>query len=52
MFYLRSRGVSERAAKSLLVHAFAVDILAYIKHEPIRIYVDRLITERLDVEIA
>lgn len=52
MFYLRSRGISEKAAKSLLVHAFAIDILEHIKPEPIRTYVDRLISERLDVEIA
>lgn len=52
LFYLRSRGVSEKAAKSLLVHAFAIDVLAYIKLAAIRTYVDRLITERLDVEIA
>lgn len=52
LFYLRSRGISERAAKSLLVHAFAIDILEHIKPEPIRIYVDQLISERLDVEIA
>lgn len=50
MFYLRSRGISERAAKSLLVHAFAIDILEHIKPEPIRRYVDALIAERLQVE--
>ena len=52
LFYLRSRGISEKAAKSLLVHAFALDILEYIKLEAIRTYVDHLITQRLDVEIA
>jgi Fe-S cluster assembly protein SufD len=52
LFYLRSRGVSEKAAKSLLVHAFAIDILERIKPEAIRNYVDQLISERLDVEIA
>ena len=52
LFYLRSRGVSEKAAKSLLVHAFAIDILEHIKPEAIRTYVDQLISERLDVEIA
>ena len=52
MFYLRSRGVTEKAAKSLLVHAFALDILEHIKLEPVRNYVDQLISERLDVEIA
>jgi Fe-S cluster assembly protein SufD len=48
LFYLRSRGVSEKTAKSLLVHAFAIDILEHIKPEPIRSYVDQLISERLE----
>jgi Fe-S cluster assembly protein SufD len=52
MFYLQSRGISEKAAKSLLVHAFAIDILEHIKPEPIRTYVDQIISERLDVEIG
>jgi len=51
MFYLRSRGISEEAAKSLLIHAFAIDILEHIKPEPIREYVDQLISERLGVEL-
>lgn len=50
-FYLRSRGVSEKAAKSLLIHAFAVDILEHIKPEKIREYVDQLISERLGVDL-
>lgn len=52
MFYLRSRGISEKAAESLLVHAFAIDVLNHIKSEPIRNYVDQLITDRLDVEFV
>lgn len=47
-FYLRSRGISEKAAKSLLVHAYALDILDHIKPEPIRAYVDQLISDRLE----
>lgn len=47
-FYLRSRGIGESAAKALLVRAFAVDILAHIKPESIRNYVDGLIAERLN----
>jgi Fe-S cluster assembly protein SufD len=47
-FYLRSRGISEKAAKSLLIHAFAIDILEHIKPEAIRKYVDKLISERLE----
>jgi Fe-S cluster assembly protein SufD len=48
MFYLRTRGISEKNAKSLLLHAFAVDILDNIKTEPLRDYVDKLISARLD----
>lgn len=51
MFYLRSRGISEKAAKSLLIHAFAIDILEHIKPVKIREYVDQLISDRLEVEI-
>ncbi len=48
LFYLRSRGINEQTAKSLLVHAFAIDILEHIKPEPIREYIDQLISERLE----
>ena len=51
-FYLRSRGIGEKAAKSLLVHAFAIDILEHIKPEPIRTYVDQLITQRLEYSVV
>lgn len=47
LFYLRSRGVTEASAKSLLLHAFAVDILDQIRHDAIRAFVDQLISERL-----
>jgi Fe-S cluster assembly protein SufD len=50
MFYLRSRGVTEKNAKSLLMHAFADDILENIKPEAIRNYVDQLISERLEFD--
>jgi Fe-S cluster assembly protein SufD len=52
LFYLRSRGISERIARSLLVHAFAVDILEHIKPDAIRKYVDQLISERLEFNIG
>ena len=52
LFYLQSRGISEKIARSLLLHAFAVDILEHIKPEPIREYVDKLISERLEFDIA
>jgi Fe-S cluster assembly protein SufD len=51
LFYLRARGLSEQNARSLLLHAFAVDILDKIKWEPLRQHVDGLISERLQFEI-
>jgi FeS assembly protein SufD len=50
MFYLRSRGVTEKSARSLLMHAFADDIMEHIKPEAIRQYVDKLISERLEFD--
>jgi Fe-S cluster assembly protein SufD len=52
LFYLQSRGISEKMAKSLLLHAFADDVLEHIRLEPIRQYVDKLISERLEFDIA
>jgi Fe-S cluster assembly protein SufD len=48
LFYLRARGISENNARSLLLHAFAADILDQIKLEPLRIHADRMISERLE----
>ncbi len=50
LFYLRSRGIGEKKAQSLLLHGFAADILEDIKIKPIRDYIDHLITERLEYE--
>ena len=36
LFYLRSRGIAEAAARSLLVYAFASDLVARIRVEPLR----------------
>jgi Fe-S cluster assembly protein SufD len=52
LFYLQSRGISEKIAKSLLLHAFAIDVLEHIRPEPIRDYVDKLISERLEYDIS
>lgn len=52
LFYLQSRGISEKNARSLLLHAFAVDILEQIKPKVVRDYVDRLISKRLEFNIA
>lgn len=47
LFYLQSRGINEKMAKSLLVHAFAFDILEHINLSHIRDYVDELISKGL-----
>ena len=52
LFYLQSRGIPVKIARSLLLHAFAFDILEHIKPEPIRDYIDKLISERLEYDIA
>jgi len=52
MFYLRSRGINERTARSLLVHAFAIDILEHIKPIALRDYVDMLIFKRLEFDAS
>lgn len=52
LFYLQSRGISEKIARSLLLHSFAVDVLEHIRPEAIRDYVDKLISERLEFDIA
>ncbi len=48
LFYLESRGIPEKVARAILIHAFAVDILDHIRLEPVRNYVDQLISERLE----
>jgi Fe-S cluster assembly protein SufD len=50
MFYLRSRGITEDTARSLLVHAFAIDVLEHIKPRVLRNYVDKLIFDRLQFD--
>jgi len=47
LFYLQSRGISENTAKSLLVRAYAEDILEHIKLVPIHDYIEKLISKRL-----
>ena len=52
LFYLRSRGITEKMAKSMLVHAYIIDILDKIKLEAIRNHIDQLISDRLEFELA
>lgn len=52
LFYLQSRGIPYKVARSLLLHAFAVDILEHIKPVAIREYVDQLISKKLEYDVA
>ena len=47
MFYIRSRGIGEREARSLLVHAFASEIVDRMKLEPVREQVRRIMFQSL-----
>ena len=49
LFYLRTRGISKEHAQSILLGAFAEDIVMQIKNEPLRSYVEKLIFDRLSV---
>jgi Fe-S cluster assembly protein SufD len=50
LFYLRARGIGEKQAKALLLHAFAVDILEQVKPEKLRSYLEQKIDERLNID--
>ena len=47
VFYLRSRGVSERDARAMLLYAFAHDVVAMVHDEALRDHLDALIADRL-----
>jgi Fe-S cluster assembly protein SufD len=51
LFYLQSRGITEKNAKSLLLHAFADDILEKINIPVIRDHIDNLISQRLEFDV-
>jgi Fe-S cluster assembly protein SufD len=52
LFYLQSRGITEKTARNLLLSAYASDILEQIKPEPIRVHVEKLINQRLEKDLS
>lgn len=48
VFYLRSRGLSEKSAKELLVKAFLGEVLEEIDHEDVRSYVEEQIEQHFE----
>lgn len=47
LFYLRARGIAKDAAKALLLHAFAGEVLDQIKEESFKEYCETLVHARL-----
>lgn len=46
-FYIRSRGVPQELAKSMLIRAFANDVIEKIKIEQLRVQINRMIFQHL-----
>ncbi len=47
LFYMRSRGIGEKSARTLLTYAFASDILGAMKVKPIQCQIDLVLLNRL-----
>jgi Fe-S cluster assembly protein SufD len=47
LFYLRSRGLSDLAARHLLIHAFAGDVLSRLAIEPVRAEIETRLQRQL-----
>ena len=52
LFYLQSRGISEKMARNLLLGAYVADILEQIKPDPLRAFVEKLIHQRLEKDLS
>ena len=48
IFYLRARGIPEPAARRMLIHAFAGEIVERVKCAPVREELDKLVWDRLE----
>ncbi|MFW5707781.1 MAG: Fe-S cluster assembly protein SufD [Bacteroidota bacterium] len=52
MFYLRTRGLSERSARMLLMYAFAAEVVQRISIVPLRERIDHMVEKRLKGELS
>ncbi len=52
MFYLRARGLTERDARYMLIHAYAGEVLAGIAVDPLRQQLERELFVQLDRDLA
>ncbi len=51
MFYLRQRGIPEKEARALLLFAFTSEVMEKVTVAPIKNYVNKIIAERLQVDL-
>ena len=47
-FYLNSRGIGNEAAKAILLHAFASDVIKSVKIDSVRNYIEEILTNRFN----
>ncbi|MTI38644.1 Fe-S cluster assembly protein SufD [Fulvivirga lutimaris] len=47
LFYLRARGLSKTSARAMLLYAFAIEVIESVKLEPLKNYLEHIISERL-----
>ena len=50
VFYLKARGIHETDAKAILTYAFASQIIETISLDPLKVYLDNKLKERLHLE--
>ncbi|BDD04119.1 Fe-S cluster assembly protein SufD [Aureibacter tunicatorum] len=48
LFYLRARGIGEEKARSMLLFAFAEDVLENISFEPLKEYIENIVASRFE----
>jgi len=47
LFYLRSRGIGEHAAKNMMINAFSYDVTQKVKDEPLKNYLEDIIVSKM-----
>ena len=52
MFYIRSRGISERTARTMLLYAFCDEVIQKIEFEPLRNRLSDMVKQRLHGELT
>ncbi len=52
LFYLRSRGISEKESRLLLMYAFAFEVIKKIQVEPLQLRIGELVDKRLRGELS